>query len=187
MSQLCRLISWSMAFHSSGPRELNSSPTAENRLVFTALATCTEIPLRLSPRLSPALRWSDMENTRSAPRGGQRKHWPSWRSALGWTRGPALRWSRSPAWKTRWAWWWGRKESSCNTCHSGGFPRLRCSSPAWRQEAQGISVRLPPYIFDISSDMSKAAVLTVKGWWRWWTEGGREPPGHVAPPPGRTA
>lgn len=40
MSQLCRLISWSMAFHSSGLRQLNSSPTAENKLLFTAFATC---------------------------------------------------------------------------------------------------------------------------------------------------
>lgn len=40
MSQLCKLISWSMAFHSSGLRQLNSSPTAENKLLFTALATC---------------------------------------------------------------------------------------------------------------------------------------------------
>lgn len=42
MSQPCRLISWSMAFHSSGPRELNSPPTAENKLPFTALATCID-------------------------------------------------------------------------------------------------------------------------------------------------
>lgn len=34
---------------------------------------------------------------------------------------------------------------------------------------------------------SWAALLTVKGWWRWWTGVEREPPGRVAPPPGRTA
>ncbi|PWA18183.1 hypothetical protein CCH79_00004092 [Gambusia affinis] len=34
-----RLISWSMAFHSSGPKELNSSPTDENKLLFTAFTT----------------------------------------------------------------------------------------------------------------------------------------------------
>lgn len=136
-----------------------------------------------------ALRRSDVGKYTLCSAGGRgrRKHWPSWRSALGWTRGPALRWSRSPAWKTRWAWWWGRKESSCNTCHSEGFPRLRCSSPAWRQDAQGISVTWPPFTFDISSDVPRPVVLTVTGWWRWWTEGGREPPGRVAPPPGRTA
>lgn len=61
-------------------------------------------------------------------------HWPSWGWALGWIRGPAPRWSRSPAWRTRWAWWWGRKESSCNTCHSEGSPHLRCSSPAWTEK-----------------------------------------------------
>lgn len=36
-----------MAFHSSGPTELNSSPTAENKLPFTALATCRETTVQL--------------------------------------------------------------------------------------------------------------------------------------------
>lgn len=35
-----------MAFHSSGPRELNSSPTAENKLLFTAFATCKQNTLK---------------------------------------------------------------------------------------------------------------------------------------------
>lgn len=39
MSQPCRLISWSMAFHSSGPKELNCSPTAEQRLLLTESTT----------------------------------------------------------------------------------------------------------------------------------------------------
>lgn len=51
MSQLCRLISWSMAFHSSGLRQLNSSPTAENKLLFTALATCGKA--RFSHKVPP--------------------------------------------------------------------------------------------------------------------------------------
>lgn len=41
-----------MAFQSSGLRELNSSPTAENKLLFTALATCGKAPhLHIAPFL----------------------------------------------------------------------------------------------------------------------------------------
>ncbi len=39
MSQPCRLISWSISFHSSGAKELNCSPTAEQRLLLTESTT----------------------------------------------------------------------------------------------------------------------------------------------------
>ena len=74
MSQPCRLISWSMAFHSSGPTELNSSPTAENKLPFTALATCRETTVQLL--LHTALFLSSVTSKPSAvpPRSATERH-----------------------------------------------------------------------------------------------------------------
>lgn len=173
MSQPCRLISWSMALHSSGPRELKSSPTAENRLLFTALATCRHI----TAVSMAAFHWVHLHLWP----GSSTAHWPSWGWALGWTRGRAPHWSRNRAGKTRWAWWWGRKASSCNTCRSGGSRRPRCSSPAWWRRGETMWEKL------LMIKHPHGAVLTVRGWWRWWTGEGTGPPGCAAPPPGRTA
>lgn len=54
-----------MAFQSSGLRELNSSPTAENKLLFTALATCGEAR-HLHKALPLLLNLRDMETLAGA-------------------------------------------------------------------------------------------------------------------------
>lgn len=181
MSQPCRLISWSMALHTSGPRELNSSPTAENMLLFTALATCGHV---------------------GPVQGRAHKKLPGITAAISlvWPRLTASTHPVEAGFSAELVGLGGaevivRPEGLVECCDEveEGLPAtlvtqrvvsvLAASPQPTHTHTRLWRLLNSPWWFE----PLWAATLTVKGWWRWWTVGERAPPGHVAPPPGRTA
>lgn len=164
-----------MEFHSSGRRELNSSPTAENKLLFTALATWRETTSDLyssvfnsSVTLDILTVTNPVEAWLSAELVG-----PSSAEVVVGPEGLIERGDEV------------EQGLPANFITQRVLPVLAAlPQPAHRQTQD---LELPHQHAHNLSMCNCTAKLTVRGLWCQWTEGEKGPPGHVAPLPGRTA